>query len=392
MASGDTIVQRRSARALVCTRSTQTVQAIATGVDDRPRANVVPRTRALDVLLVTSGLGPRYGGIGCVSQSMRDILQSRWRLRVVTSPPERSPLSRRARLWSSLFATVPRRPRLLLYEHRGLARIHPWVPWPRGTRYGILLCGYEVWSPILPSQRWILEGADCLLAISQTTVDEARRHNPWFPPVHVVHLGVEAPASWATATGLGNLLVLVGRIDANERYKGHDEILDAWPAIRAVVPGARFVAIGGGSDVERLRQRVQSEHLDGVEFTGFVTSEERTRWLQQATAAFALGRVEGFGLANVEAAAMGVPLIGLPHTVLEELFPPNTAVRFVHSLRPNDIAEAVIELLREPDRARELGDRGRAHVLAHYTHDHFKARLLSTLDGILKPSNLENRK
>ena len=158
------------------------------------------------------------------------------------------------------------------------------------------------------------------------------------------------------------------------------------------MPGARFVAIGGGSDVERLRQRVQSEHLDGVEFTGFVTSEERTRWLQQATAAFALGRVEGFGLANVEAAAMGVPLIGLPHTVLEELFPPNTAVRFVHSLRPNDIAEAVIELLREPDRARELGDRGRAHVLAHYTHDHFKARLLSTLDGILKPSNLENRK
>ena len=180
-----------------------TDQGIATGVDDRPRSNVVPRIRALDVLLVTSGLGPRYGGIGCVSQSMRDILQSRWRLRVVTSPPERSPLSRRARLWSSLFATVPRRPRLLLYEHRGLARIHPWVPWPRGTRYGILLCGREVWSPLPPSQRRILEGADCLLAISQTTVDEARRHNPWLPPVPVVHLGVEAPASRATRGPIG---------------------------------------------------------------------------------------------------------------------------------------------------------------------------------------------
>jgi glycosyltransferase involved in cell wall biosynthesis len=71
--------------------------------------------------------------------------------------------------------------------------------------------------------------------------------------------------------------------------------------------------------------------------------------------------------------------------VLEELFPPNTSVRFVRSLGPNDIAEAAIELLREPERARELGDRGRAHVLAHYTHNHFKARLLSTLDAVLEP-------
>jgi phosphatidyl-myo-inositol dimannoside synthase len=341
------------------------------------------------VLLVTSGLGPRYGGIGCVSENMRDILQSRWRIRVAISPPERSPLSRRARLWSSLLTSLAQRPRLVLYEHRGLARIHPWVPWPRRTRYAILLCGYEVWFTLPASQRRILEGADCLLAISQTTVDETRRHNPWLPPVRVVHLGVEAPVSRVTVARSDNLLVLVGRIDASQRFKGHDEILDAWPAIRAVVPRARFVAIGGGSDLERLRQRVQSEHLDGVEFTGFVTGEERTRWLQQASAAFALGRVEGFGLANVEAAAMGLPLIGLPHTVLEELFPPSTGVLFVRSLDPDDIAEAAIKMLREPERARDLGDRGRAHVLANYTHDHFKARLLSTLDAVLKPE-LEN--
>jgi len=339
------------------------------------------------MLLVTSGLGPRYGGIGCVSQSIRDVLRSRWRLRVVTSPPERSLLSRRARLWSSMVAAVPRHPCFVLYEHRGLARIHPWVPWPRGTRYGILLHGTEVWTCLSASQRCIMKGADCLLANSQTTVDEARWHNPWLPHAHVVHLGIEGPAARATAARSGNLLVLVSRIDASERYKGHDEILDAWPAIRAVVPDARFVAIGAGSDVERLRQRVRSEHLDGVELTGFVTGAERTRWLQQANAAFALSRKEGFGLANVEAAAMGLPLIGMPRTVLEELFPPNVGVRFVRSLHARDIAEAAIELLQEPDHAAELGERGRAHVLAHYTHDHFRARLLSTLGAALEPES-----
>jgi glycosyltransferase involved in cell wall biosynthesis len=272
-----------------------------------------------------------------------------------------------------------------VYEHRGLARIHPWVPWPQRTRYAVLLCGHEVWSPLPQSQRRILYDADCLLAISQTTIDEARRHNAWLPQAHVVHLGVEAPASTVPAAQRGNLLVLVARIDASERYKGHDEILDAWPAIRAVMPGARFVAIGGGSDLERLRQRVRSEHLDGVEFRGFVTGEERVRLLQQASAAFALSRKEGFGLANVEAAAMGLPLIGLPETVLEELFPPNTGVHFVRSLHPSDIAEAVIELLHEPQYAAALGERGRMHVLAHYTNDQFRGRLLSTLRALLEP-------
>ena len=41
-------------------------QGIAKGAGARPRSSVVPRIRGLDVLLVTSGLGPRYGGIGCV--------------------------------------------------------------------------------------------------------------------------------------------------------------------------------------------------------------------------------------------------------------------------------------------------------------------------------------
>ena len=64
----------------------------------------------------------------------------------------------------------------------------------------------------------------------------------------------------------------------------------------------------------------------------------------------------------------------MPHTLLEALFPPNVGVRFVRILRSGDTAEAVIELLHEPDHAADLGERGRAHVMAHYTRDHFRAR------------------
>lgn len=347
----------------------------------------------VDVLLVTSGLGPRLGGIGCVSQSVLDTLRDNWRAEVVTASPDRSRIARRINLWASMLASRTHRPRLVLYDHIGLSRIHPWVPWPHGTRYAILLYGFEVWRALPPSQRRIIERASMLLAISQTAVDQARRHNPWLPRVRVMHLGVAQPQGPRAVSPAAPLLVLVSRVDANDPSKSHEEILNAWPTIRAAVPSARFVAIGGGSDLERFRRRVRVERLAGVEFLGFLTDAERDTWLRQATAAFALGREEGFGLANVEAAAMGIPLIGLPNTVLDELFPKNAGVRFVRSLRPEDIAETAIELLRDPKKAAELGERGRAHALDHYTQEHFRDRFLSNIGLVLQqqPQRLEQQ-
>jgi phosphatidylinositol alpha-1,6-mannosyltransferase len=134
------------------------------------------------------------------------------------------------------------------------------------------MMGYELWHPFPPSERDVIEGADCLLS---TTVDETRRHNPWLPPARVLHLGVDLSQRAESALHAKPLLVLVSRVDTCDRFKGHDLILDAWPAVLTAVPDARFVAIGGGSDLEMLRGRVRSERLDGVEFTGFVSPDER---------------------------------------------------------------------------------------------------------------------
>src|SRR5262245_9444945 len=172
--------------------------------------SIIPAPSHVDVLLVSSGLGPRLGGIGRASQSMHDAIQSHWHATVVTAPPERSRLARRGALWSALLVSLPRRPRLVLYEHRGLARVHRWVPWPRRTKYAILLCGLEVWHRFSASQRRVVERADCLIAISQTTVDEARKHNPWLPPARVVHLGVDVPACVTAVSRSSPLLALVG--------------------------------------------------------------------------------------------------------------------------------------------------------------------------------------
>jgi glycosyltransferase involved in cell wall biosynthesis len=64
---------------------------------------------------------------------------------------------------------------------------------------------------------------------------------------------------------------------------------------------------------------------------------------------------EGFGLAGVEAASFGVPLLGLAGSVTEELFPTGTGAVIAKDLSRESIAEAAIPVLRSGQHAWELG-------------------------------------
>ena len=125
-----------------------------------------------------------------------------------------------------------------------------------------------------------------------------------------------------------------------ERYKGHDAVLNAWPLIRAAVPAAELVVIGTGADEPRLKRRVRDERLQGIEFRGRVSDEERDRAYCSSRLLFYPSEQEGFGLAGIEAASFGVPFLGLRGTVAAELFPDGNSVVLASDLRPKSIAEA----------------------------------------------------
>jgi hypothetical protein len=47
-------------------------------------------------------------------------------------------------------------------------------------------------------------------------------------------------------------VVIAARMNAADRSKGHDELLEAWPAILGRRPDARLALVGRGDDVKRL--------------------------------------------------------------------------------------------------------------------------------------------
>jgi phosphatidylinositol alpha-1,6-mannosyltransferase len=112
--------------------------------------------------------------------------------------------------------------------------------------------------------------------------------------------------------GNGPILLTVGRLVASERYKGHELIFAALPALRARFPGLVHVVAGDGDDRARLEGRAVELAGDGeaVRFLGYVPDEDLPGLYRLADLFVMPSSEEGFGIVYLEAAACGLRVIG----------------------------------------------------------------------------------
>jgi len=336
------------------------------------------------VALVTSGLGTAYGGIGVVAKSIKSALEPYCKVLVWQHPPFWPRPVRITRVAAHLFLGSQNPPDFVIYDHVHLAVLHACIPKLRGVPYAVFLHGVEVWQPLANRRREALLGASILIANSATTVAKTRAANPWLPGVEVVWLGVPRTSPPIDAGKLPPSALIVGRMSSPERYKGHDATMDAWPLIRSAVPDAKLVIVGTGDDEPRLRRRVAKEHLEGIVFRGRLSDSERDRTYRSSRLLFYPSEQEGFGLAGIEAAAFGVPVLGLAGTVAAELFPNGEGVALSKDLTRESIAEAAIPVLTDPELASRLGSAGHRRVQSTFLEEHFATRFRSALAQLLQ--------
>lgn len=99
--------------------------------------------------------------------------------------------------------------------------------------------------------------------------------------------------------------LFIGRL---KRYKSIETILLAADRLRGT--DIVFNIAGRGDDEKRLRQICESLRLDTVNFLGYVSEDRKRELLQEAWMLINPSSMEGWGIANVEAAACGTPAIG----------------------------------------------------------------------------------
>ncbi len=148
-----------------------------------------------------------------------------------------------------------------------------------------------------------------------------------------------------------------------------------WPRVRSAVPEATFYVVGNAPPPELMALNGQ----DGVRVTGFV--HDLAAWYARATVFVAPMRVAGGMLQKVlDALALGVPTVatsvsnhGIQATPGEHLLLADDAAAF---------AEAVITLLRDPQRAQALGEAARHFVAQRFNLEQAVAAWESRMGGM----------
>jgi phosphatidyl-myo-inositol dimannoside synthase len=309
-----------------------------------------------------------------------------------------------------------------LYDLLGPARMQAWLPAPWRAPYLVAMHGIEVWRRLSGAHLRALRSATVRFANSSYTLEQARAANGDFGPAHVLSLCLEErPPAGELDNALldragSDYLLIVGRMAATERYKGHDQLLRAlhrlpWagsgaPAAasddlvtgshaghagsdtQARLPAAntarpRLVIAGDGDDRPRLEALAASLGLSGqVLFTGFV-SEATLAELYARAAVFVMpSRGEGFGLVYLEAMRAGRPCIAARDSAAAEIVADGGTGLLVDPLDPDAIAGALCRLLAAPEFARAMGEAGRLRLERLFTTRRFRERLWPLLDRL----------
>ncbi|MDH1524428.1 glycosyltransferase [Achromobacter mucicolens] len=159
--------------------------------------------------------------------------------------------------------------------------------------------------------------------------------------------------------GLPGDALVVGCVAVMRTEKGHADLIDAFQRVLAAFPQAHLVLAGDGMPVfERLKGQVQGLGLASrVHFLG---RRNDIGNVLQAFDVFALPtHREAFGTAFVEAAAMGVPVIGTDVGGVPETMQAGVTGLLVPPRDPAALAAALESLLADPERRRRMGEAGR---------------------------------
>lgn len=238
--------------------------------------------------------------------------------------------------------------------------------------------------------RFLMHRADWIFAQSDVMVDDLRQMGLSHSRISAVPMGVDfetlpaGPTETPDAFSGREVAIYMGTLD---RYRKPEILIDAALRVGQKMPGFLLLLVGDTDEVSErgwLQQYARDRGaLAWVQFVGRVPQSE----------AFALARHARVGLSHLapsyltRSTSPTKPLeymaLGLP-TVCNDL-PEHASViaasgcGWCVDFTPEAFAEAILECLANPERARAMGESGRAWIRAHRSYSAIAQRVADTL-------------
>lgn len=214
------------------------------------------------------------------------------------------------------------------------------------------------------------DGVSCISDFCRSQLMRFVEPEHW-PKLRVVHMAVDAdryrpdPAPVDRPSGDAPRLLTVGRLVPE---KGAPVLLEALALLRERGLRPRTTLVGAGPLAESLADQVaRLGQSDEVVLAGPIGQDDLPSLYRQVDAFVLPSFSEGLPVVLMEAMASGLPVVTTQIAAIGELVEDGVTGRIVPPGRADLLADALADVLSDPERARRWGAAGRMRVLAAFT-------------------------
>jgi len=177
--------------------------------------------------------------------------------------------------------------------------------------------------------------------------------------VKVIYNGIDLPEKKAKIFSKKD--IVLGTVGTLNYQKGIQYLIQAMPKVLKEFPHTELTIVGEGVFKDHLKQLVKKMKLEkSVTFTGFVKDidDEMIKfdiYIQPSIS-------ESFGLAIIQAMSLGVPVVATNTGGIPEIVTTDKTGTLVEVAKPEALSEAIIDLLRDEEKAKKMGQLAREEV------------------------------
>lgn len=181
--------------------------------------------------------------------------------------------------------------------------------------------------------------------------------------------------------------VVIGKIARLFHLKGHEYVIQAARRVVDQIPSAKFLFVGDGILQSELRGQIAKLGLEkNFQFTGLVPPEKIPGLIAAMDVVVHASLREGLARVLPQALIVGRPVVSYDIDGAREVALPNQTGYLLPPQSIEPLADALIELSRDPALRTRLGAEGRRRFANQFRHEHMTAETRKLYERLLARS------
>jgi glycosyltransferase involved in cell wall biosynthesis len=229
--------------------------------------------------------------------------------------------------------------------------------------------------------RWFARRIGCFICVSDAVANSLRKIGIIEAKIRVVHNGLADPAGAEDGIREESERIRIGVVGQVGRWKGHDDLLEAFALVHSRHPKAELHVFGNGESAYRkeLEQRVAKLKLaTWIEWHDFV-ADRRLIYRNLDICVVPSRSHDPLPTTAIEASFFGLPAIATRRGGLPEILEHEVNGLLVEAEQPQQIAEAICRLIENPALRQSLATKARQTAIERFGQERFLKNFLSIL-------------